>query len=138
MASFLDTNVLVYAVDASVPRKRAAALAILEDEARHLVVSAQVLEEFYWTVTRKLRPPMPADEAQAMVRELTRATDVVAVDASLVEDAIDLAQRTPLALWDAAIVITAERGGCSAWLTEDLNDGQEIEGVLVRDPFMGT
>jgi len=138
LASFLDTNVLVYAVDASVPRKRAAALAILEDEARHLVVSAQVLEEFYWTVTRKLRPPMPADEAQAMVRELTRAADVVAVDASLVEDAIDLVQRTPLALWDAAIVIAAERGGCRELLTEDLNDGQEIEGVLVRDPFMGT
>jgi len=138
LASFLDTNVLVYAVDASDPRKRAAALAILEDEARYLVVSAQVLEEFYWTVTRKLRPPMPADEAQAMVRELTRATDVVAVDASLVQDAIDLAQRTPLALWDAAIVIAAERGGCRELLTEDLNDGQEIEGVLVRDPFMGT
>ncbi len=136
MASFLDTNVLVYAVDASEQRKRAAALGILESEAQHLVVSAQVLEEFYWTATRKLRPPLPADEAHAMVRELARAADVVAVDASLVEEAIDLARRTPLALWDAAIVIAAKRGGCRELLTEDLNDGQEIEGVLVRNPFV--
>jgi len=114
------------------------ALAILEDAAQHLVVSAQVLEEFYWTVTRKLRPPIPAVEAQTMVRELARATDVVTVDASLVEDAIDLAQRAPLALWDATIVIAAERGGCRELLTEDLNDGQEIEGVLVRNPFVET
>jgi len=71
-----------------------------------------------------------------MVRELARAADVVAVDAGLVEDAIDLARRTPLALWDAAIVIAAKRGGCSELLTEDLNGGQEIEGVLVRDPFV--
>jgi len=48
-------------VDASEPRKRAAALAILENEAEHLVVSAQVLAEFYWTATRKLRPPMPEE-----------------------------------------------------------------------------
>ena len=134
MTAFLDTNVLVYAFDASEPAKRARAVALLEDEALDVVVSAQVLNEFYWTVTRKLDPKVPDDVAQDVVRGLALGR-VVPVDAALVEEAIALARRHDLSLWDAGIVVAAQRAGCHELLTEDLANGQAFGGVTVRDPF---
>ena len=132
--TFLDTNVLVYAFDASEPTKRARALALLENEALDIVVSAQVLNEFYWTVTRKLDPAVPEEVAQEVVRELALGR-VVPIDASLVEEAIALARRHRLSSWDAGIVVAAQRSGCRELLTEDLTNGQAFGSVTVRDPF---
>jgi len=132
--TFLDTNVLVYAFDASEPAKRARAVALLEDEALDIVLSAQVLNEFYWTVTRKLTPALPAAVAQDVVRELALGR-VVPIDASLVEEAIALSARHRLSLWDAGIVVAAQRSGCRELLTEDLANGQAFGSVTVRDPF---
>jgi len=131
---FLDTNVLVYAFDGSEPAKRARAVALIEDEALDVVVSAQVLNEFYWTVTRKLDPKVPEDVAQDVVRGLALGR-VVPVDAALVEEAIALSRRHRLSLWDAGIVVAAQRAGCRELLTEDLADGQAFGTVTVRDPF---
>lgn len=132
--TFIDTNVLVYAFDASEPAKRARAVALLEDEALDIVLSAQVLNEFYWTVTRKLTPTVPADVAQEVVRELALGR-VVPIDANLVEEAIALSRRHRLSLWDAGIVVAAQRSGCRELLTEDLTNGQAFGPVTVRDPF---
>jgi predicted nucleic acid-binding protein len=132
--TFLDTNVLVYAFDESEPAKRARALALLEDEALDIVLSAQVLNEFYWMVTRKLTPAVSAIVAQEVVRELALGR-VVPIDASLVEEAIALSRRHRLSLWDAGIVVAAQRSGCRELLTEDLTNGQAFGSVTVRDPF---
>ena len=132
--TFLDTNVLVYAFDASEPAKRARAVALLEDEALDIVLSAQVLNEFYWTVTRKLTPAVPAAVAQEVVRELALGR-VVPIDASLAEEAIALTGRHRLTLWDAGIVVSAQRSGCRELLSEDLTNGQAFGAVTVRDPF---
>jgi len=134
VTAFLDTNVLIYAFDASEPAKRARAVALLEDEALDVVVSAQVLNEFYWTATRKLDPKVPEDVAQDVVRGLALGR-VVPVDAALVEEAIALTRRHHLSLWDAGIVVAAQRAGCHELLTEDLANGQAFGGVRVRDPF---
>jgi predicted nucleic acid-binding protein len=134
VASFVDTNVLVYAFDRGNARKRQVALDLLDDASLHLVLSTQVLLEFYWTVTRKLDPPLEAAEAHDVVRHLSEVA-VVPTDAVLVDAAIILARQHRLALWDAAIVAAAQRGGCDELLTEDLNDGATIAGVRVRDPF---
>ena len=134
MTVFLDTNVLVYAFDGSEPAKRARALALLGDEALDIVVSAQVLNEFYVTLTRKLDPSVPEDTAQEAVHGLARGR-VVPVDAALVEAAIALSRRHRLSLWDAGIVVAAQRAGCDELLTEDLADGQVFGAVTVRDPF---
>jgi predicted nucleic acid-binding protein len=132
--TFLGTNVLVYAFDASEPTKRARAVTLLEDEALDIVVSAQVLNEFYWTVTPKLTAAVPPDVAQEVVRELALGR-VVAIDASVVEEAIALSHRHRLSSWDAGIVVAAQRSGCRELLTEDLAHGQAFGSVTVRDPF---
>ncbi len=77
---------------------------------------------------------MPAAIAQEVVRELALGR-VVPIDASLVEEAIALSRRHRLSLWDAEIVVAAQRSGCRERLTEELAHGQAFGAVAVRDPF---
>lgn len=135
MAAFVDTNVAVYVHDHGSPERRRRAVELFASPPERLVVSSQVLSEFYWTVTRKLDPPLRGDLALAALRELG-TLPVVAVDRELVVSAADTAARHQLALWDALIVEAAARGGCERLFTEDLNHGQKIRGVLVENPFL--
>jgi predicted nucleic acid-binding protein len=132
---FVDTNVWVYAVDTADPAKRERALqAIAPAQGRDIVVSTQVLAEFYAVVTRKLAVPVPTDDAEAMVRQLL-VLPVVAVDASLVAAAIGGSREWQISIWDALIVRAAEVAGCRRLLSEDLADGRTYGSVLVENPF---
>jgi predicted nucleic acid-binding protein len=134
--AFLDTNVLVYAVDDSEPAKRDRARDLLsaEDAGMRLVLSTQVLSEFYVVATRKLERPLAPDDAADAVRELSKLA-VVGADTALVADGIRLSRTAQLSLWDALIVAAAKVAGCERVLTEDLADGAEIDGVRIEDPF---
>ena len=135
MADFVDTNVLLYAVGALVEErdKRAAARAILERD--DLVLSTQVLQEFYVQATRATKPDRLAHEkAVELVESLTRYP-VVETTVSLVQQAIATAARWRISYWDAAIVEAARIGRCPALLTEDLQSGMNFAGVTVRNPF---
>jgi predicted nucleic acid-binding protein len=135
MPAFLDTNVVVYAFDRSEPAKRAAAQALLEDPGADYVSSAQVLSEFYVTTRRKLSPPLSHGDALRAIAHLSKVP-IVAIDDRLVRAAAELADGESLSLWDAQIIVAAARSGCDEILTEDLNDGQTISGVTVRNPFL--
>lgn len=134
MATFLDTNVVAYAFDRAAGAKRDRALAILADDATELVVSPQVMAEFYVTATRKFADPLPASVAHDVVRELARLS-VAPLDAHTTLAAIALSQEHRIAFWDAQIVVTASRSGCDTLLSEDLNHGQRILDVEVVNPF---
>jgi predicted nucleic acid-binding protein len=135
--TFLDTNVLVYAFDVGEPRKRDVALRLLDEaEAGGLVVSTQVLSEFYVTVTRKLERPLSSEDAGRAVAELARL-DVVAITAPLVLAGIRRSGGSVLSLWDSLIVEAARHAGCGVLLTEDLTHGQRFGDVVVEDPFRG-
>lgn len=131
--TFLDTNVLVYAVDSADPAKNQTARTLLTETA-DVAVSAQVLSEFYVTVTRKLEPAVPPDTATEMVRRLERLP-CVAIDSHLVQLAIDAGQRWQLSHWDALVVEAARQAGCTRVLTEDLNDGAVYNGLAIENPF---
>jgi predicted nucleic acid-binding protein len=131
---FVDTSVLVYAVDDADTRKRDAARDVLERPAADLVISAQVLSEFYVVVTRRLATPMSEGDAVAAVGELARLP-TVATDTVLVRDGIALAREARISFWDGLIVAAARASGCKKLLTEDLATGTTIGGVLVENPF---
>jgi predicted nucleic acid-binding protein len=126
--------VAVYAYDRDEPVKRELARAILADTAEPLVVSTQVLAEFYWVVTRRLARPLDDATAAEVVAKLAELT-VVGADASLVLSAIALAREHGLASWDALIVRAAQLGACDRLLSEDLHDGATFGGVTVENPF---
>lgn len=134
--AFIDTNVVVYAADES-PAERAKhdiAVELLAAEPEQLVLSTQVLQEFYHVVTRRLERPLDPERAAQATRALTRM-DVIGSDAELVLAAIDTSRSVRISVWDALIIESARQAGCERVLTEDLADGQIIRGVRVENPF---
>ncbi len=136
MSVFVDTNVLVYARDASEPDKQQRAQTWMAAlwESRAGRTSVQVLNEFYVTVTRKLNPAMPVAEARADVIDLGEWGPVVLTDA-LLHQAWAMEDRYGLSYWDSLIVAAAQVEGCRHLLTEDLQDGLNLDGVTVVNPF---
>ena len=136
MPVFVDTNVLVYARDASDPAKQSTAAAWIQ----HLWtgaggrLSVQVLQEYYVTVTRKLAPGLNADEARDDVRDLA-AWRPVKIDEAIVEGAWRIEDRFGLSFWDSLIVAAAQAADCETLLTEDLQHGFDIDGLRIADPF---
>jgi predicted nucleic acid-binding protein len=131
--SFIDTNVLVYADDASAGAKRTRALEILAElvAASEAVVSTQVLQEYFVVATRKLG--VPAEVARRKVEVLSRL-DVVIVRPELVIAAIDLHRLHSISFWDALIVRAAAAASCTRVLS-DMRHDQIIDGVRVENPF---
>jgi predicted nucleic acid-binding protein len=134
--SFVDTNVLIYAVDDDEIEKRDRAREILAAEraAVELVLSTQVLCEFYVVATRKLARPLAVEDAADAVDELAKLT-VIGADPDLVRDGISISRRAQLSLWDGMIVAAAKLGTCERILTEDLADGSTLDGVRIENPF---
>ena len=131
-----DTNLLVYARDASEARKQPLAEAWLKVlwQQRRGRLSFQVLHEYYVTVTRKLRPGVPVPDARDDVRALM-SWRPISTDGVVLEAAWAVQDRYGLAWWDALIVSAAQVAGSDYLLSEDLQAGQDLGGVVVVDPF---
>ena len=132
---FLDTNVLVYAVS-SAPgdaARRTRALDLVQRA--DFGLSAQVLQEFYVTVTREIRTPLPPDVAVALMDEY-RVFPMVPTDYPLIVSAVELSLRYGISYWDGAIIAAAEVLEASTLYTEDLNHKQRYGHVLAVNPFL--
>jgi predicted nucleic acid-binding protein len=131
---FVDTNVLLYAVDSGDRSKHAAARVWRAELWRRRCgrLSFQVLHEFYAQVLRK--NPSAREQARAEIRDL-QAWSPVATSQQALEAAWDLQDRYKLPFWDALIVAAARLAACSHLLSEDFQAGQDLGGVLVVSPF---
>ena len=134
--TFLDSNVLVYSVDESSAEtaKHERAVELIAAQPGNLVVSTQVLQEFYVVTTRKLKIPLSEERAARAVRGIAKL-DVIGVDVPLVLAAVDTSRLVRLSLWDALIIEAASRAGCDRVLSEDLNANEVIHGVRIENPF---
>ncbi|MBY0447529.1 MAG: PIN domain-containing protein [Hyphomonadaceae bacterium] len=135
MSIFLDTNILLYSLDlhAGEGTKRDMAHSLLAR--RDVVLSVQVLQEFYVQAThaRRARPLAHAD-AVGLIRTWGRFAVVENTQALLLAG-LAIRASAQLSLWDALIVAAAAGAGCSELMTEDLNGGQIIAGVRITNPF---
>jgi predicted nucleic acid-binding protein len=131
---FVDTNVLLYAVDVGEAEKHRAAVAWRAElwKSRRGRVSYQVLHEFYVQATRK--DPKRVEAVRAEVRDLL-AWEPVTLDATTLEAAWSLQERFRLSFWDALVVAAALTANCRYLLTEDLSHGQDLDGLRVVSPF---
>jgi len=132
--SFLDTNILVYTDDKAAPAKQRIALGLVAKHRREGtgVVSLQVLQEYFVTITRKLH--VDPQIARRKV-ELLSEFDVAALEVSDILAAIDLHRLHGLSFWDALILRSAKQTGCSVLLSEDMQSAREIDGVRIVNPF---
>jgi predicted nucleic acid-binding protein len=133
---FVDTNVFVYARDASEPAKQPRAAAWLAHlwRGRTGRTGLQVVSEYYVNVTRKLRPPLSLDDAWDDVRSMLQWRPQP-VDEALVVRAHELCRRHRINWWDAQIIAAAQLQGCALLLTEDFQDGATYGHITVRNPF---
>lgn len=134
---FFDTNVLVYAYDSDTPDKRKTAQQLI---GRHgatgtLNLSTQVLQEFYVTVTRKLKRPLTPGAARDIVADLA-GFPTATIDVDLVMVAMDRSASDQLSYWDALIIESAIKAGCDVLYSEDLQAGRQIEGLTIVNPFV--
>ena len=131
---FVDTNVLIYALDEADLKKQQAARVWRAElwKSRRGRISFQVLQEFYAKVTQKW--PSARQEARSEVRDLL-AWRPVAVDEEILEHGWKIQDRYHLSFWDALMVEAARRAGATVLLTEDLQDGRQFGPVRVENPF---
>jgi predicted nucleic acid-binding protein len=136
MKSFMDSNVLVYLFDQDTPRKKAAAQRLLHAEgaAGNILLSTQVLQEFYVTVTRKLARPLKPDTAFEVVNQLA-ALPLVVIDPPLILSAIRRSQQDSISFWDSLIIDAALKGGAERLCSEDLQHGRIVNGMRIENPF---
>ncbi|MDQ2712437.1 MAG: PIN domain-containing protein [Acidobacteriota bacterium] len=132
--AFFDTNVLVYADDASVPQKQSRAIQLITDHQRRglLAISLQVMQEYFSAVTRKLG--VNPELAQRKM-ELLAHSHVVRFEPGDVIAAVELHRLLRISFWDALIVHAARLAGAAVLYTEDLQHGVSLGGVPTVNPF---
>lgn len=137
MICFFDTNVLVYCMDAGDPDRQARAIERFARacEQDTVVLSAQVLQEFYAVTTRKLQPALSPAAAQAQIERLA-SFEVVGSSATSVLEATRLAARHQLQWWDALILEAALRAQADVLVSEDGQHGQRFGKLTVENPFL--
>lgn len=135
--AFVDTNILVYSRDKSEADKQAVALqwlAVLWQQ-RSGRISFQTLNEFYVTVTQRLKPGLSRADAQADIRNLL-LWNPVAVDATVMENAWLIQERYGFSWWDSLILSAAQIQDCSHILSEDMQHGQQVGNLTIINPFL--
>lgn len=134
--AFFDTNVLVYMHDPRYAHKREVALRLFRKHlyTETLVISTQVLQEFYSIVSRKLEN-IRSGEARKMTEAYARL-NVVTILPDHILEAIDVQSRYQISFWDGLIVVGAKAAGAVLLLSEDLGHGQTYDGVRVENPFV--
>lgn len=133
---FLDTNFLVYLFDAGDPAKQRRVQDLLSNrELRtRLILSTQVLQEFYVSVTRKLVTPLDPEVAFQAVQGLT-ALPVVQIDPPLILLAIQRSRKVKGSFWDALILEAALAAQATLLYSEDFQDGSVFGGLRIVNPF---
>ena len=132
---FVDTNILLYAASTSPDEqaKTRTALALLDSE--DIALSVQVLQEFYVQATRPGKSNAMSHEQASLLIEAFLRFRIQETTVALMQAALDVKDRFQISYWDAAIIEAARALGCRTVLTEDLNDGQDFAGVIIKNPF---
>jgi len=134
--AFFDTNVLVYAFDNSEPEKSAISKILIQDFGGNgnLVLSTQVLQEFYVTLTKVGKAFLTQEEAGEIVNDFAEFP-LIQVDKNIISRAMKRHQGRAFSFWDAMIVEAALQSGCAQLLSEDMQDGLVIGSLTICNPF---
>ena len=135
--AFFDTNVLVYAFDKNEPESGAIAKRLIQDfgSKGNLVLSTQVLQEFYVTVTKEKKQMLTKKKAEDIVNDFAEFP-LVQVDKAIVSKAMKRHQSNAFSFWDSLIVEAALQSGCSTLLSEDMQNGLIIDSMTISNPFI--
>ena len=133
---FLDTNIIIYAYDATAGMKHEIAKKTVIDlwNSGLGIISTQVLQEFFVASTKKLPKPLDKKLAKEIIQDLLK-WEVMINDGESILAAIEIHLRYNYSFWDSMIIESAIKSGALLLLSEDLSDGQIINGVTIKNPF---
>jgi predicted nucleic acid-binding protein len=134
---FFDTNILVYLFDATTPDKQAAARSLWDKACREAtpVLSTQVLQEFFATVTKAVKQGVPVPTARDAILEFADMAEVVTISVPLIAAATRRVEASSFSFWDSLIIESAVGCGAQRLWTEDLQDGQTFGELMIVNPF---
>jgi predicted nucleic acid-binding protein len=134
---FIDTNIFVYSFDKGQLLKRERALALIQDSLKTGMgmISTQVIQEFLNVATQKFAVPMNLNDAREYLRLVLNPLCQIYPNLALYESCLELQAETRYSFYDALILAAALQGGCDVLYTEDLQDGQEVRGVKIVNPY---
>lgn len=131
---FLDTNILIYSIDDKDSMKQSIAKSIVQELSnKNGVISTQVLQEFYNVVTKKMN--CPKDKAKELLQNLSEFFEVHKNSVRDILRAVDISIKTQFSFWDSLIISAAISSGCDWLYSEDLNDGQNVDGITIKNPL---
>jgi predicted nucleic acid-binding protein len=133
---FVDANALICSFDLepSQPEETAIAQKILAGA--DIALSVQVLQEFYVQATHVRRPDALSHNLAARFIEKWQRFRIQDNTVTILQSALRLKERFQISYWDAAILAAAKAARCQQLLSEDLNHGQDYDGVVVVNPFI--
>lgn len=134
---FLDTNVFVYCFDTREPGKQRRARQLVEQALaeRRGLISYQVAQEFLNVATRRFAVPLSAEDARLYLERVLAPLWEVQASAELCRRGLEITERWRLSFYDALVVAAALVAGCKTLYSEDLQDGQNIDGLTIVNPF---
>ena len=135
---FLDTNIFVYTFDLQYPEKQKRSRELVERALKDGAgcISFQVVQEFLNVATRKFSVPLsPADAHDYLARVLGPLCEVFGT-IGLYEETLEIMFRWHYSFYDSLIIASALAADCRILYTEDLQHGQTIKNLHIRDPFL--
>jgi predicted nucleic acid-binding protein len=134
---FIDTNIFIYQIEALDEKKSAKANSIIRRgvEIGCACISFQVIQECLNTVLRKAELPLNAAQTRDYLDNVLAPLYQVPATLELYRRALDIQSRYRYGFYDSLIIAAALDAGCSVLYSEDLQNGQQIEGLTIRDPF---
>lgn len=134
---FLDSNIFIYLFDETDEHKRGTAERLVDSalQTSSASISFQVVQETLSVVTRKIATPMTAGGAKSFMEEVLVPLWRVSPSSALYHRALDVQDRYRYGFYDSLVIAAALDAGCTRLYTEDLQDGQRIEGLKIENPF---
>lgn len=132
---FLDTNLLVYLYDENEIEKQKSVITFLKSlrKKQQAVLSVQTLGEFFNVTTKKLK--ISKEQSMFFCNEIRHMYPVYEISTENVFHAMQISKTTNFSYWDSLIIAMAIDTDCSVLYSEDLNPGQQVEGVRIINPF---
>ena len=129
---FVDTNILIYSYSETEPEKKDMSLSILERKS--IIISTQVINEFIWVMNRKYAVHLA--QLEVLVDRFWQKFEVAVIKKLSIKKALSVSKNHKYSYWDGLILASALENSCSILYTEDMQDGQVIEGeVQIVNPF---
>ncbi|MBN1960673.1 MAG: PIN domain-containing protein [Deltaproteobacteria bacterium] len=133
----LDTNILVYAYDRSETAKQLCVIKLLQEltQRHEIVLSAQIMGEFFTVVTRKLIAKLTTEEACMLMQNFSQAWLILPINDVVTTQAARIVIDHSIAYWDAQLLAVAQQNKVKFILSEDLQDGRLFKDVKIINPL---